>query len=712
MRADGVALSLLSTSVKLAALSSIAALPLVLASPAQTETKQTETTRSSLQEHYDSAQHSLKSGDPDQAANEFRGFLAGAQGELAVGHAAAGDYARAASLFAEALALQPSSPTLQLGYAKAALLMGDSSRAESAARAFLKNNSADSQSLAQAHQILGRALHKMNNDQEGRRELEAAVALDASFANSYDLAVVCLDLDDEKCAVQLFGEMQASFGDTPDIHVAFGRAYGDSDFAPRAVAEFKKAIEQNPRFPTAHYCLAAALLETGQDEATVQAAETELKKELAISPNDFLTFAALGKIAATHYRYAEADKYLKRATSLNPKNPDAFLYLGQMYFDTGKLTDAEAALRQAIRLTTDPSRNRYQIQKAHYLLGRILMQQHRESDARAEMQIARDLANKGLSRDKSELAGLLSNNAATTGPAGPSMGSATTIQNTEDVVDPEAVRKLNAFEKELTPAIADSYNNLGAIAATARNYSDALNYFERAAAWNPSLNGLDYNLGRAAFMASRFAEAVPPLSRYAGSHPDDSGIRVALAMSRFMTQDYSGCIQTLKGVQDQTASIPQMQYVYAESLVKTGQVTSGVERLESLASSHPEIADVHRGLGEAFQLKGERQKAINELHTALQLNAKDPEAHYDLGKMELQNGATTTAIAELQAAVQLMPSDPRFHQELAKAYKLVLRMSDAEKEQRLYQQLTAPKPEANAGELHDKQGTVGTQPSH
>ena len=74
-------------------------------------------------------------------------------------------------------------------------------------------------------------------------------------------------LDDEKCAVQIFNEMETSFGDTPEIHMAFGRAYASSDFQPRAITEFRRAIEENPRLPGAHYLLAAVLLATGNDES-------------------------------------------------------------------------------------------------------------------------------------------------------------------------------------------------------------------------------------------------------------------------------------------------------------------------------------------------------------------------------------------------------------------------------------------------------------
>ena len=79
-----------------------------------------------------------------------------------------------------------------------------------------------------------------------------------------------------------------------------------------------------------------------------------------------MIYAALGKIEASYHRSSDAEKYLKRAIVLIPKNSDAFLCQGQMYFGTNRLTEAEADLRQAIKLTTDPARNHFQIQKAHF----------------------------------------------------------------------------------------------------------------------------------------------------------------------------------------------------------------------------------------------------------------------------------------------------------------------------------------------------------
>lgn len=571
-----------------------------------------------LQKHYDAAQNFQRTGDLTAAAQEYRAFLADALGELALEYALVPDYTRAAPLFDEALALQPDSPTLLLDDAQAALTGGDLTHARTLAATFVRRYPNDRPGLARAHQLLGRVLLKLNQDQDARKEFELAVALDPTFANGYDLGVACLDLNDEKCAVQVFTEMERSFGDTAEIHLAFGRAYGDSDFQPRAIAEFRKAIAENPRLPGAHYLLAAILLATGNDQAPVETAQAELKKELAISPRDPMTYAALGKIAVTRTSYAEAETYLHKAISLDPQSPDAFLYLGQLYFDTNRLADAETALRQSIALTKDPSRNRFQVQKAHFLLGRILMKKGQPEAAHKEMQIERELAGRNLAEDKSKLAGLME----TSGSSESSAAAATTARTQ----NPSALRNAEATRQRLTPAVADSYNNLGAIAATNADYAAAVHDFQRASEWNPSLEGLDVNWGRAAFAASQYAEAIPPLSRYLKSHPEDAGGRSILGLSQFLAGKFADCTTTLQPIAN-TALAPQVDYAYAVSLVHTGQVPAGTERLLALEKSHPEIPDVHRALADAYTAAHRPADAQKELALYTSLTAHPQDGH-------------------------------------------------------------------------------------
>lgn len=645
------------------------------------------TQESSLKEHYDAAQHFQQLGDMGRAAHEYREFIAQAVGEFAAATAHSGNYAAAAPLFSEALALTPNSSPLLLDAAEAALNHGAFPQAQSLAQRVLTNNESgadpvDSKTAALAHQLLGRALMKMYQDKAARKELETAVTLDPNFQNGYALAIVCLDMDDGKCASRIFSEMQASFGDSAPLHLQIGIAYGESDFPYRAVAEFKKAIAEDPRLPEAHYALAAAYLST-QAAANLPKAEAELKKELQISPRDFLTYAALGHVEVIEHQYPEAENDLKRAIALNPDNPDAYLYLGELYYATNDTDKAEAALRQAIRHTDDISRNHFQVQRAHYLLGRLLARSGHEAEAHAEMQIVQQLMQESLTRDKDRLSGRAPAPGTMGAPDPGTIAMAAMKDHWGGTAAAKDARGLDAFRNQIAPPVADSYNNLGAITASHKDYAAALNYFQLASQWNPHLPGLDYNRGRAAFMASRFQDAVPPLTRYLQQHPHDSGIRPALGISLYMTGNYAAAVRTLQPVLSTFDTIPQVQFVYADSLVKTGQQTAGVARLLALEKQHPQIPDVHRALGEAYAWGAvpDLPKAAEELSAAVRLNPMDAQAHYDLGRLNLQQGNVQAAITELETAVQLKPSDCRLHSELAAAYGQASRPEEAKREE-------------------------------
>lgn len=623
--------------------------PLLVFSTALCAQTATPSGQEDLRQDYERAIQFQQAGKLDEAANQYREFLYHALDGLATRYGQAADLPHAAALFDEVLVLEHQAGPMVLRYAHTALTMGDFQRAETLAAQASRTNSTDHEFLAMAHQVRGRALLRLNRDAEARKEFEAAVQLDSIFPNGYDLAVACLDLNDEACAVQVFDEMLKSYGDTAEIHMAFGRAYSDSDFQPRAVTEFRRAIQENPHLPHAHYLLAAVLLATGNAESPLEAAEAELKQELVISPDDAMTYAALGKLDVTRNKFAEAETYLKKSIALDPNSPDAYLYLGQLYVNMNRSTEAETALRQCIRLTTDLSRNRYQVQKAHYLLGRILMKNGKQEEAHTEMLLDRELANKTLAQDKSKLAGLMESSGSQD-----SQASTPTESNgragAELKADGAAVREIDALRDQLKPAIADSYNNLGAIAATQGNYADAVASFKQAAVWNPSLEGLDFNLGRAAFAGSLYGDAVPPLSRYVKTHPDDTGARSVLGISLFMTKSYAEAVAMLRPVTVNAGVDPLVEYAYDDSLIQSGEIKAGTDRLTVLAKAHPEIPDVHEALGEALLLKNDTAGGVAELEKAAQLSPASEKVHRKLGEAYTKARRPADAKKEIDAA--------------------------------------------------------------
>ena len=234
-----------------------------------------------------------------------------------------------------------------------------------------------------------------------------------------------------------------------------------------------------------------------------------------------MTYTALGKIAVTRNNYSEAETYLKKAILLGPQKPDPICIWGRCISTRAVSRRRKLLFVECIRLTTDVSRNRYQVQKAHYLLGRILMKKGQQDAAHTEMDIARELANKTLAQDKSKLAGLMD----TSGPgcSGICNGGQASPSPVAITADPLACQGRSAKRvKSDSPWLTAitiwvlSRQQM----ATTRAQSPTSNM---PPVWNPSLEGLDYNWGRAAFAGSQFADAIMPLSRYLKSHPDDTG---------------------------------------------------------------------------------------------------------------------------------------------------------------------------------------------
>lgn len=660
-----------------------------------------DSTASTLQSHYAAAQTFQAHGDFAQASLEYRLFIASALDRLATTRSSIGDYAKSSALFDEALHLAPNNHGLQLDSAEEALASKDLPRAKLLAETVVAAEPAD----ARAHRVLGRALLQVGENEQAKMELEKAVAIEPDFTNGYALASAYLAMKDKEHAAGIFREMETSLGDKAAIHMQFGIAYGEAEFPAEAMHEFQKTIEEDAKFPGAHYSLGASYLLSVRD-IDYPHAIAEFKKELEINPDDFLSNEQLGYVALSQHRPQAAEHELTRAAALNPTNADVFMLLGQLYVETGRNADAEAALRKSIALTSDVSHNHYQVQRAHYLLARVLLQTNRVEDGKREMQISQELLTLSASQNQDRAHPMSGND----------LGGDVQWRSGKNVaqLDPRALSNAEAEEKQIGSAIADSYNNLGAIAATNNDYAEACDFFKKAGEWNPSLDGLDYNWGKAAYAGHLYAQAVAPLDRYVQSHTDDASMRSALGVSLFVVKDYGRAVKVLEPIATGAGAVPALAFVYAQSLVGSGDYDGGIARLKALTANEPEKASYHRALGEALAHKQDYSQAAGEWRTALQidpsdiaskfylalaliqlrqtkdslgllkdmanLGSKNPDVYYQLGKLQLEGEDTKSAILSLEVAAGLSPESELIHRELAAAYQQGSRPEDADRE--------------------------------
>ena len=114
----------------------------------------------------------------------------------------------------------------------------------------------------------------------------------------------------------------------------------------RARKHLKEAAKLDPNLTEAFYQLGALAL----DEENVEEAEQNLRKSLELDPEHAAALYALGKIHDQRGELKQADRNYRQAVTLDPLSPQGFLALARLYQRVGAEDEAEAVLREGLRV--------------------------------------------------------------------------------------------------------------------------------------------------------------------------------------------------------------------------------------------------------------------------------------------------------------------------------------------------------------------------
>src|SRR5436309_913401 len=113
-----------------------------------------------------------------------------------------------------------------------------------------------------------------------------------------------------------------------------------------AEREFRRAIELNPRYASAHQWFAFLLAARGQLDAALLEAHTALE----LDPASVSIRRAVGWVYYYARRYDRAREHLSRAIEMNPMAVESYRMLGSAMALQGEVADAERVLREALAL--------------------------------------------------------------------------------------------------------------------------------------------------------------------------------------------------------------------------------------------------------------------------------------------------------------------------------------------------------------------------
>jgi TolB-like protein/Tfp pilus assembly protein PilF len=136
----------------------------------------------------------------------------------------------------------------------------------------------------------------------------------------------------------------------------------------QARANARKAVELAPRSAIA---LGALGINQAWSDVDYPAAETTLKKAVALDPGNAETLYQLADVTGCLGRLDEAVGMMRKALTMEPLNASFHFYAGQFLLAMGRFGEAEAELRRAIELQPTAEAFRYYLACAYIKQGRF-----------------------------------------------------------------------------------------------------------------------------------------------------------------------------------------------------------------------------------------------------------------------------------------------------------------------------------------------------
>jgi Tfp pilus assembly protein PilF len=182
---------------------------------------------------------------------------------------------------------------------------------------------------------------------------------------------------------QVWIDRMLSGGDSAETRLLMGAAQIRAGNLAEAKEELLRAAELDPTLPRVHSLLGHVLVQTADPEGARQAFRAELQN----NPNDFDANLYLGSLRRDEGRLDEAQAYLRRAVRIRGDDPTCLHALGSLYLSMGELEKARETLEATVSVAPD-------FEEAHVFLAMAYFRLGRREDAARERVIARELADK------------------------------------------------------------------------------------------------------------------------------------------------------------------------------------------------------------------------------------------------------------------------------------------------------------------------------
>jgi tetratricopeptide (TPR) repeat protein len=412
---------------------------------------------------------------------------------------------------------------------------------------------------------------------------------------------------------------------------------------------------------------------------------------LALRPHSPWVYSNFSICLASVGRLDEAEAACREAIRLDGESDGPHTNLGFILVDKGRPDEAIAEYREAIRLNKDDPAN-------HYNLGTALKAQGELVEAEAVCREAVRLKNGyarahgvlgDVLREKGDVAGAIAEyrEAMRLEPdlAGPHDGLGGALRDAgrldEAIAEhTEAIRLLhdngrleNAILVKMKLPVA--HYNLGLALSDKGRLDEAIAEYREAIRLKEDYPQAHTNLGKALMDKGRLDEAIAEYrqalqtkKKFPEAYKAHYNLGVALCETDRLDEAIAEFCEARRLKADYSEAF-QAHGTLGTALLHKGRTDEAITQLREALRLKENSSLAHMNLGVALHRKGLLDEAIGEFRTAIGLDPKDAGAHNNLGAALREKGDPDGAVAAYRTAIEIDPKDARFQYNLGNALR-------------------------------------------
>ncbi|MBK9293637.1 MAG: tetratricopeptide repeat protein [Oligoflexia bacterium] len=444
-----------------------------------------------------------------------------------------------------------------------------------------------------------------SNFSKAKQEIEKAYQLAPS------------DMMIEELFKKLGGEVKASTKKSNEKeNIAFGDQYMRLKNYLGAQAQYKAALELNPKNATAALKVAEALWKLNQaSEATKY-----LERAIALDPKLVTSYVQLSEIKTLRFDFEGAAKVLAHGLKANPKSYEIYKAYAQYFLKRGDLISADNFIQRALQIyEADSSQN--------LLASQIYL-------TKKELAKAQQYAKRALSLDSRNVEAQV--NFAKILMQNQSVKSA--VEYLRDLI--------NTYPSELSYRVA-----MGEILIQDEQYTSAEQVLNQVLAFDNNHKEAHQLLGDSYFLNSKYNEAL--LSYFNVSRLDPSDASGVFRAGEAYTKlgKYNEALKQFQLALSINPLFPRTRYNIAKVFFSLGQADEALKQLGEEKKLNPRLSDPYELSGDIYLSTRKFAKATQEYQKASELKPQGALIYIKLAKAYRAQHSLDAAAAMLRLAI-------------------------------------------------------------